>query len=138
MGGCKSDHKRHERVVLFETGSIHVVPDTYAARLLKHGLGMKLEDFQTLKQKGGTMKVKILRNGKVCDMPDQNAQGYIRTGQAVAVDSVGKTLEAPVKDKMVRKAPRVKSADADGKLFVCPDCGKVYKTERGLANHKCK
>lgn len=79
------------------------------------------------------MKVKILRNGKVCDMPEQNAMSYIRTGQAVAVKAFG----APVADKMMKSPPVKKSLDVDGKLFVCASCGKVYKTERGLKNHVC-
>ena len=64
-------------------------------------------------------------------MPDKNAMSYIRTGQAVVVKAFG----APVADKMM-KSPPVKKA-AEETAFVCPKCGKTYKTERGLENHVC-
>lgn len=79
------------------------------------------------------MKVKILRNGKICDMPDQNALSYIKTGQAVKIESKG--LAKPAANKMVAGAPEKKAEEAP--VFICPKCGKTYKTKRGFDNHKC-
>lgn len=134
MAGCRNRHPVKVRLYVFDTADVRVMPKSVAERLVYHKLALPVEEFEELKAQGGTVKVKILRNGKVCDMPTQNAEAYIKTGQAVAVDVAGKALEAPVSDKKMKSPPAKKMVGS----FVCKKCGKTYKTARGLANHNCK
>jgi hypothetical protein len=135
--GCRNRSPHKTRLYVFDTADFRVIPKPIADRMIHHKLALPVEEWKQLIAEGKTMKVKILRNGKICDMPTQNAEAYIKTGQAVAVE---KAVTAPPKDKKVKSAPAKKALSSlEGEdVFVCGKCGKTYKTERGFKNHKCK
>lgn len=118
MAGDPGDKVTFERVLYaagsddVHVGAPHIQGASVTAEIVKHGRGKKIVVFKYKRRKRYSRK-------------KGHRQGFTElkvTG--VDFDAGGKTEKR-----------EDSSASATEALFVCPDCGKEYKTERGLQQH---
>lgn len=97
-------------------GAPHLAGASVSAEIVKQGRGPKITVFKYKRRKRYSRK-------------KGHRQGFTEL-RVTGVDFDGSKHEAS------KKTGKTATAEAgETELFVCPDCGKEYKTERGLQQH---
>jgi large subunit ribosomal protein L21 len=94
-------------------GAPHVTGASVTAEIVKHGRGPKITVFKYKRRKRYSRK-------------KGHRQGFTE------LKVTGMDFDAARK---AEKKPAASAEKAEAELFVCPECGKEYKTERGLQQH---
>jgi large subunit ribosomal protein L21 len=97
-------------------GAPHLAGASVTAEIVKQGRGPKITVFKYKRRKRYSRK-------------KGHRQGFTEL-RVTGVD-----FEASRKSEKPKKAAAATAGEPDAELFVCPDCGKEYKTERGLQQH---
>lgn len=97
-------------------GAPHVAGASVSAEIVKQGRGPKITVFKYKRRKRYSRK-------------KGHRQGFTEL-RVTGVD-----FDAAKKSEKPEKKATATAAEAEVELFVCPDCGKEYKTERGLEQH---
>ncbi|HJR54552.1 MAG TPA: 50S ribosomal protein L21 [Gemmatimonadota bacterium] len=99
-------------------GAPHLAGASVTAEIVKQGRGPKITVFKYKRRKRYSRK-------------KGHRQGFTEL-RVTGVDFDASKLET---SKKPEKNAAATTDTAEAELFVCPDCGKEYKTERGLQQH---
>jgi large subunit ribosomal protein L21 len=97
-------------------GAPHVAGASVSAEIVKQGRGPKITVFKYKRRKRYSRK-------------KGHRQGFTEL-RVTGVD-----FDASKKAEKSEKKAAATAGKAEAEIFVCPDCGKEYKTERGLQQH---
>ena len=97
-------------------GAPHVAGASVSAEIVKQGRGPKITVFKYKRRKRYSRK-------------KGHRQGFTEL-RVTGVD-----FDASRKSEKPEKKAATTAGKAEAELFVCPDCGREYKTERGLQQH---
>ena len=97
-------------------GAPHVQGASVTAEIVKHGRGKKIIVFKYKRRKRYSRK-------------KGHRQGFTEL-RVTGVDVSG--------GQKSEKREETSTSEAAGTLFVCDECGKEYKTERGLEQHAAR
>lgn len=97
-------------------GAPHLAGASVSAEIVKQGRGPKITVFKYKRRKRYSRK-------------KGHRQGFTEL-RVTGVD-----FDSSKKAEKSEKKAAATAGKAEAELFVCPDCGKEYKTERGLQQH---